>query len=116
MKHCYHFTEHISFPYFFQEIFNVFEFIYYAFDFVGSRLDTNEVDDAISVIGGQSSGATETDDFDVAMGSLMAYGGKFLREIGLWAFEHIFQTNTDFLDQSPLPDTYAGIINKPRAT
>ena len=79
-------------------------------DFVGSRLDTNEVDDAISVIGGQSSGATETDDFDVAMGSLMAYGGKFLREIGLWAFEHIFQTNTDFLDQSPLPDTYAGII------
>ena len=32
--------------------------------------------------------ASGTDDLDIAMGTLMAYGGKYLREIALSAWEY----------------------------
>ena len=72
------------------------------------RIDTNGVDAAISTIN-QASGNGVTDDLDVAMGTLMAYSGKFLRQIGLWTFEHATQTSSDPLFQSALPDKDTGI-------
>ena len=36
--------------------------------------------------------ASGTDDLDIAMGTLMAYGGKYLREIALSAWEYGTQT------------------------
>ena len=71
------------------------------------RIGTDEVDAAISTIN-QASGTGATDDLDVAMGTLMAYSGKFLRHIGLWAFEHATQTYSDSLSQSALPDKDTG--------
>ena len=76
---------------------------------VVDRIDTNGVDAAITTIN-QASGAGSTDDLDVAMGTLMAYSGKFLRQIGLWAFEHATQTSSDSLSQSALPDKDTGTI------
>ena len=35
-----------------------------------------------------SAAASGTDDLDIAMGTLMAYGGKYLREIALSAWEY----------------------------
>ena len=37
------------------------------------------------------------DDLDVAMGTLMAYGGKYLREMALWAWEYGTQTPVESL-------------------
>ena len=34
----------------------------------------------------------------------MAYGGKYLRQLGAWAFEYGTQTSADVLNQSALPD------------
>ena len=67
------------------------------------RIDTDGVDAAISTIN-QASGTGAPDDLDVAMGTLMAYSGKFLRQIGLWAFEHATQTSSDALSQSAVPE------------
>ena len=67
------------------------------------RISTDGVDEAISTIN-QASGTAATDDLDVAMGTLMAYSGKFLRQIGLWAFEHATQTSSDTFTQSAVPD------------
>ena len=36
--------------------------------------------------------ASGADDLDIAMGTLMAYGGKYLREIALSAWEYGTQT------------------------
>ena len=38
------------------------------------------------------------DDLDYAMGTLMAYGGKYLREMALWAWEYGTQTPVESLD------------------
>ena len=67
------------------------------------RISTDGVDEAISTIN-EASGTAATDDLDVAMGTLMAYSGKFLRQIGLWAFEHATQTSSDTFTQSAVPD------------
>ena len=48
------------------------------------------------------------DDLDIAMGTLMAYSGKFLRQIGAWAFEHATQTSSDTFSQSAVPDKETG--------
>ena len=50
--------------------------------FLLHRVDTN-------VAAAAASGA---DDLDIAMGTLMAYGGKYLREIALSAWEYGTQT------------------------
>ena len=71
------------------------------------RIDTAGVDDAISTIN-QASGTGVPDDLDVAMGTLMAYSGKFLRQIGLWAFEHATQTSSDTFSESAVPDKDTG--------
>ena len=34
----------------------------------------------------------------------MAYGGKYLRQLGAWAFEYGTQTSADVLNESALPD------------
>jgi len=75
------------------------------------RIDTAGVDDAISTIN-QASGTGVPDDLDVAMGTLMAYSGKFLRQIGLWAFEHATQTSSDTFSESAVPDkdTVAAVL------
>ena len=39
-----------------------------------------------------SAAASGADDLDIAMGTLMAYGGKYLREIALSAWEYGTQT------------------------
>ena len=75
--------------------------------FVVDRIDTAGVDDAISTIN-QASGTAPTDDLDIAMGTLMAYSGKFLRQIGAWAFEHATQTSSDTFSQSAVPDKETG--------
>ena len=56
-------------------------------------------------IGGSAAGtagavaaAGGTDDLDYAMGTLMAYGGKYLREIALRAWEYGTQTPVESLD------------------
>ena len=55
-------------------------------------------------IGGSAAGATgavagaNPDDLDYAMGTLMAYGGKYLREMALWAWEYGTQTPVESLD------------------
>ena len=71
------------------------------------RIDTAGVDDAISTIN-EASGTAPTDDLDIAMGTLMAYSGKFLRQIGAWAFEHATQTSSDTFSQSAVPDKETG--------
>ena len=45
-----------------------------------------------------ASAATQTDDLDIAMGTLMAYGGKYLREMALWAWEYGTQTPVESLN------------------
>ena len=55
-------------------------------------------------IGGSAAGAAGavagagTDDLDYAMGTLMAYGGKYLRQMALWAWEYGTQTPVESLD------------------
>ena len=71
------------------------------------RIDTAGVDDAISTIN-EASGTAPTDDLDIAMGTLMAYSGKFLRQIGAWSFEHATQTSSDTFSQSAVPDKETG--------
>ena len=71
------------------------------------RIDTDNVDAAISTIN-QASGSGTPDDLDVAMGTLMAYSGKFLRQIGLWAFEHATQTSSDTFSESAIPSIDKG--------
>ena len=50
--------------------------------FLLHRVDTNVA----------AAAASGTDDLDIAMGTLMAYGGKYLREIALSAWEYGTQT------------------------
>ena len=71
------------------------------------RIGTEGVDAAISTIN-QASGTGITGDVDVAMGMLMAYSGKFLRHIGLWAFDQATQTSSDSYSQSEFPDKSTG--------
>ena len=63
-----------------------------------SKVDRNDND----AVGGTSSGSDN--DLDEALGTLMAYGGKYLRQLGTWAFEYGTQTSADVLNQSALPD------------
>ena len=44
---------------------------------------------------------SDGDDLDVAMGTLMAYGGKYLREMALWAWEYGTQTPLESLGTVP---------------
>ena len=65
------------------------------------RVDTAGVDAAVSTLN-QAAGVPGDGELDVAMGTLMAYGGKYLRQIGLWAFEHATSTSC-LLYTSPSP-------------
>ena len=65
------------------------------------QVDRND-DDVSSSSGGGN------DDLDEALGTLMAYGGKYLRQLGAWAFEYGTQTSADVLNQSALPDPQSG--------
>ena len=42
--------------------------------------------------------ASGGDDIDYAMGTLMAYGGKYLREMALWAYEYGTQQPVESLN------------------
>ena len=59
---------------------------------------------SVDRIGGATAGAAGAaaaaggDDLDYAMGTLMAYGGKYLREMALWAWEYGTQTPVESLD------------------
>ena len=75
------------------------------------RVDTAGVDAAVSTLN-QAAGVPGDGELDVAMGTLMAYGGKYLRQIGLWAFEHATSTSADTLSQSALPDQETGWYNE----
>lgn len=73
-----------------------------------SSANLNNVDRIDSI----SSAATGANDLDVAVGTLMAYGGKYLRQMGLWAFEYASQIPSEALTSaSALPDQDAGNFN-----
>ena len=62
---------------------SLFLIVYYI-SLILLLLSSNRVD-ASSVASAAASG---TDDLDIAMGTLMAYGGKYLREIAISAWEY----------------------------
>lgn len=41
--------------------------------------------------------AAQDDDLDEAMGTMMALGGKYLRKVALWAWEHATSTPSEKL-------------------
>ena len=47
------------------------------------------------------------DDLDVAIGTFMTYGGKILRQIGVWAFNGTATASSD--KPSEIQDTNTGI-------
>ena len=57
------------------------------------RFDTASAASAASAVA-----VAPSDDLDIAMGTLMAYGGKYLREMALWAYEYGTQTPVESLN------------------
>lgn len=62
----------------------------------GQPIDRN--DDVVA-----AASDANVDDLDIAMGTLMAYGGKYLRQLGAWAFEYAAQKPAETLNESALP-------------
>lgn len=58
--------------------------------------------------------ASQVDDLDYAMGTLMAYGGKYLREMALWAWEYGTQTPVEALTTNTIESSSSSAASSVR--
>ena len=61
---------------------------------------TSTVDRVDTSAAASVASAAGSNDLDYAMGTLMAYGGKYLREMALWAWEYGTQTPAESIGQT----------------
>lgn len=57
--------------------------------------NVNRVDSAAA-----AAAASQSDEVEEAMGTLMAFGGKYLRQMAMWAYEHATSTSSEPLGNS----------------